>query len=166
MIPTFSRTSGDGCSIFESKLTESKLTELQNLAEDMASLKHRMTSEGAADTREMGTELGALASKVGALAVQLIYLNIERFTGFIQEIFEIFAIIVNLNLDTAQASDQLSSLAERMDSIIKQMTDLFEVVLNRARAQAVDGNSAHRYFKNKSKNMPLLVKLLKKRTKN
>lgn len=71
-----------------------------------------------------------------------------------------------MNLDTAQAADQLSNLAERMDSITKQMIDLFEEILNGARPQAVDRNSAHRYFKNKSKNMPLLVKVLKKRTKN
>lgn len=158
-----SRTSGDGCSEFENKLTESKMTELKNLAEDMASLKHRMTSEGAANTREMGTELSALARKVHSTAVQLIHLNIALFTGFIQEMFEI---AISVNLDTAQASDHLSSLAERMDSIIKQMIDIFEKVLNGVGAQAVHGESAHRYFKNKSKNTPLLVKVLKKRTKN
>lgn len=158
MIPTFARSSGDGCSEFESKLTE-----LKNLAEDLASFKHRMTPKGAADTREMGTELRALIKKVHSTAVQLIPLNIARSTGYIQEIFEI---ALNVNLDTAQAADQLSSLAERMDSITKQMIDLFEEILNGARPQAVDRNSAHRYFKNKSKNMPLLVKVLKERTKN
>lgn len=74
-------------------------------------------------------------------------------------------IIMNVNLDTAPAADQLSNLAERMDSITKQMIDLFEEILNGGRPQAVDGNSVRRYVKNKSKNMPLLVKVLKKRTK-
>ncbi|XP_031632037.1 uncharacterized protein LOC116346241 isoform X2 [Contarinia nasturtii] len=162
VIPTFSRSSGDGCSEFESKLTD-----LKNLAEDMASFKQRMTPKEAADTREMGTELGALVEKVHSTAIQLNPLNIARSTGFIQEIFKIaFEIALNVNLDTAQAADQLSSLAERMDSITKQMIDLFEEILNGARPQTVDRNSAHRYFKNKSKNMPLLVKVLKKITKN
>lgn len=168
MIPTFARSSGEGCAEFESKLIE-----LKKLAEDMASFKHRMTLKGAADTREMGTELKALAEKVHSTAVQLIILkplNIARSTvflaGIIQEIFKITCEVTSVNLDTAQAADQLSSLAERIDSTTKQMIDLFEEILNGARPQAVDRNSAHRYFKNKSKIMPLLVKVLKKRTKN
>lgn len=138
----------------------------------MASFMHRMTSEEAADTRKVVTALVDLVAKLGDLATSLTPLtgpHSARYIAYISELFSIIAQIYkveNMN-DTAQRRDQLSGLAERIESITKEMIELIEGISNGARPQAVDGNSARRYFenKNKSKNMPLLVKVLKKKTK-